>query len=278
MTSSTTKERRFHVNKEDSKMLKKVFWRTMTLSSTYNYERMQGLGYVYSMIPVIDRYYDKKEEKIEAYKRHFELFNTTPTMGGFITGLSTSMEKEASLDPKFAKESINAVKVSLMGPFAGIGDSIFWGSLRIISLGVGISLASQGSILGLLLHLLIFNVPAFLVRYYGVFAGYGMGSSFLKTASQNGMLGQITKGAAMVGLMTVGAMACTMVSFSTPLVLNIEGSELIVQDLLNSIFPNILPLLLTFACFKLLNKNVKAIWIMLGLMVFGVIGKVIGIF
>lgn len=274
-----TKTNRFQVNdNEDRKMLNKVFWRTMTLSSTYNYERMQGLGYLYSMIPVIDRYYEKKEDKIAAYKRHFELFNTTPTMGSFITGLSTSMEKEAVADPSFNKDSINAVKVSLMGPFAGIGDSIFWGSLRIISLGVGIALAKQGSFLGALLHLIIFNIPAFMVRYYGVFAGYNMGSRFIKSASENGMLGQITKAASIVGLMTVGAMTCSMISFTTPLVIDIQGTELVVQDLLNNIFPNLLPLLLTFGCFKLLNKNVKAIWIMLGLMVFGVLGKVIGIF
>lgn len=273
-----TSTKRFQVSKEEDKMLKKVFWRTMTLSSTYNYERMQGLGYVYSMIPVIDRYYKNHEDKVAAYKRHFELFNTTPTMGGFITGLSASMEKEAASDPSFETNSINAVKLSLMGPFAGIGDSVFWGSLRIISLGIGVALAAQGSLIGILLHLLVFNVPAFFIRYYGVYAGYGMGSNFIKTASENGMLGQITKGAAIVGLMTVGAMTCSMVKLTTPLVLNIEGSELVVQDIFNSIFPNILPLLLTFASVKLLNKGVKPMWLMLGFMVLGVVGKVIGIF
>lgn len=265
-------------NAEDKKMLRKVFWRTMTLSSTYNYERMQALGYVYTMIPVINRYYKTDEEKIDAYKRHYELFNTTPTMGGFITGLTTSMEKEASEDPNFDKKSISAVKLSLMGPFAGIGDSIFQGSLSIIALGIGIALAQKGSILGAIVHLLLYNILARLVRYYGVFAGYNMGATFLKTASENGMLGKITKGAGMVGLMTVGAMTCSMISFSIPAVAKIEGSELVVQDMLDQIFPNLLPLLLIFVCYKLLKKNVKPIWIMLGMMVVGVIGKVIGIF
>lgn len=269
---------KLQIDKDDDIMLKKVFWRTMTISSSYNYERMQGLGYVYSMIPVIDRYYEKQEDKIAAYKRHFELFNTTPTMGGFITGLSASMEKEAAADPGFDKNSINAVKLSLMGPFAGIGDSIFWGSLRIISLGVGIALAAQGSLIGILLHLLIFNIPSFFIRYYGVYAGYGMGSNFIKKASENGMLGQITKAAAVVGLMTVGAMTCSMVRLTTPLILNIEGSELVVQDIFNSIFPNILPLLLTFGTMKLLSRGVKPMWLMVGFMVLGVAGKMIGIF
>lgn len=269
----------FKVNDpQDKKMLKKVFWRTMTLSSTYNYERMQALGYLYTMIPVIDRYNEKKEDRIEGYKRHYELFNTTPTMGGFITGLSTSMEKEAAEDQNFDKSSINAVKLSLMGPFAGIGDSIFQGSLRIISLGIGVALAAQGSILGVILHLLLYNVLAHLLRYYGVFAGYNMGTSFLKSASENGVLGKLTKGAGIVGLMTVGAMTCSMVSFNIPAVAKIQGSELVVQDMLDQIFPNMLPLLLTFVCYKLLKKNVKPIWIMLGMMVVGVLGKVIGIF
>jgi len=270
--------KRFQVTKDEDKMLKKVFWRTMTLSSTYNYERMQGLGYVYSMIPVIDEYYDNEEDKIEAYKRHYEIFNTTPTMGGFITGLSTSMEKEASADKKFDKNSINAVKLSLMGPFAGIGDSIFWGTLRIISLGIGISLAMQGSILGLILHLLVYNIPSFFVRYYGVYAGFGLGSNFIKKASESGTLGQITKGAQIVGLMTVGAMTCSMISFDLSMVLNIQGTELVLQEVFDSIFPNLLPLLLTFTSYRLLNKGVKPIVLMIALMVIGVLGKMIGLF
>lgn len=265
-------------DKEDKKMLKKVFWRTLSLSASYNYERMQGLGYVYSMIPVIKRYYKDDKDRIEAYKRHFELFNTTPTVAGFITGLSTSMEKEAAEDPGFDKASINAVKVSLMGPFAGIGDSIFQGSLRIITLGIGISLALEGNFLGVILHLLLYNVIAHLVRYYGVFTGYNMGSVFVKQASENGLLGQVTKGAGIVGLMTVGAMICSTVSVDLAAKWNIQGSELVLQDMLDSIFPNLLPLLLVFVCYKLLNKNVKAIWLMLGMMVLGVLGKVIGLF
>lgn len=269
---------RLNISKEDNKMLKSVFWRTMTLSSTYNYEKMQALGYIYAMIPVIKRQYPKKEDQIEALQRHNEIFNTTPTMGSLITGLSASMEVEASQNPEFDKTSINALKVSLMGPFAGIGDSLFWGSLRIISLGIGISLAMAGNPLGILLHLLIYNLPAHLIRYYGVFFGYSMGAGFIKKATENGMMGYITKAASIVGLMTVGAMCCTMVNFQIPLVLNIQGSELSIQSILDSILPNLLPLLLTFGCFRAIKKNAKPIVIMLVFMVIGVIGKAAGIF
>ncbi|HWS43853.1 MAG TPA: PTS system mannose/fructose/sorbose family transporter subunit IID [Pseudoflavonifractor sp.] len=276
MTNETVKKN--GLSREDDKMLKSVYRRTLTLSATYNYERMQGLGYVYAMIPVINRFYKTKEERAAGYKRHFEIFNTTPSVAGFITGLSASMEKEAAQDASFDKSSINAVKVSLMGPFAGIGDTIFWAALRIITLGIGISLCMAGNFLGVIVHLLLFNVLAHITRYYGVYWGYGMGSSFIAKAVQNGTLGFITKAAGVVGLMTVGAMCCSMVSFNIAWAPTIQGSQIVVQDILNSIFPNLLPLGLTFGCFTLLNKGVKPIWIMLGMMAVGVLGKVAGIF
>jgi PTS system mannose-specific IID component/fructoselysine and glucoselysine-specific PTS system IID component len=269
---------KFNLSDDEDKMLKSVYRRTLTLSATYNYERMQGLGYVFAMIPVINRFYLTKEQRIAAYKRHFELFNTTPTMGGFITGLSSAMEKEASKDPDFDTTTINAVKVSLMGPFAGIGDTIFWAALRIISLGIGISLCLNGNPLGILLHLLIYNVIAHIPRYYGVYYGFGLGSNFIQRAIKEGTLGFLTKAAGIVGLITVGAMTCQMVGVNIAWVPDIQGSPLNIQEILDSIFPYLLPLLLTFGCFKFVSKGVKPIWLMLGLMVIGVIGKSVGIF
>ena len=267
-----------NLSKEEDKMLKSVFARTLTLSSTYQYERMQGLGYLFAMIPVIKHFYKEKDDQVTAYKRHFELFNTTPSMGGFITGLSAAMERENSLDENFDERSINAVKVSLMGPFAGIGDTLFLAVLRIISLGVGIALCAQGNFFGVILHLLIYNVVAHFVRYYGVYWGYGLGKNFIKSAVDSGVLGHLTKGAGIVGLVTVGAMVCNMVRFKIAWVPNIQGSEIVIQDLLDTVFPFMLPLGLTFLCFVLLSKGVKPIWLMLGMMVVGVLGKVIGLF
>ncbi len=263
---------------EDKAMLNKVFWRTMTLSSTYNYERMQGLGYLYTMIPVINRYYTDEEARKDAYLRHFKIFNTTPTMAGFITGLTASMEKEAAELKDFDTTAINAVKVSLMGPLAGIGDSIFWGSLRIVSLGVGISLCAAGNPLGILLHLLIFNIPATFIRYYGVRFGFNMGSSLLQTASETGIIGKITKAAQIVGLMTVGAMTVTMVKLPIGLVMNFEGSEVVVQKILDQIFPSLLPILFTFICFKAVDKGIKPATLLVLAIILAVAGKFIGLF
>ncbi len=263
---------------EDKKMCTSMFWRTMTLSATYNYETMQALGFMYAMMPAINRFYKTDEDRKAALKRHNEIFNTTPTMGGIITGLAASMEKEAATDSNFDTSSISALKVSLMGPFAGIGDSVFWGSLRIISLGIGISLAMNGSILGMIIHLLIFNVPAHIIRYYGVFKGFELGGNFMKTASESGLMGKITKAASIVGLMTVGAMSVSMVSFNLGLVLNISGSPFVLQELFDAIFPNLLPLLLTFGCYKAIKKGTNPALIMFVMLVFGVVGMYAGLF
>lgn len=273
----TNLAKKYNITPDESKLITKTCWRSLSLSASYTFERMQALGYLYTMIPAINKYYDKKEDRIEAYKRHFELFNTTPTVGTFITGLTASMEKEAAQDKDFDTSSINALKVALMGPFAGIGDSIFWGSLRIISLGIGISIAQTGSVLGAIVHLVLFNVIASLVRYYGEVLGFGLGSDFLKKAASSGVMNFVTKAAGIVGLMTVGAMTCTMVNFQIPFVLNISGAELSIQSFFDGIFPNVLPLLLVFGCFGLVKKGISATWLIFGVMIIGIAGRFFGI-
>lgn len=265
--------------KEDRKMLRQIYRRSLTLSATFNYERMQGLGFLYAMIPAIKRFWRKSEDRSKAYRRHFELFNTTPNMSSFIIGLSASMEKEASRNPDFNVNGINAAKSGLMGPFAGIGDSLYWRALRVITLGIGSSLAVTGNILGAVLHLLLFNFIAHFTRYYGGFVGFEAGPGFLRSAVKNGVVGQIAKTAAIVGIMTVGAMTCTEVKFSIPLVVNLQGAELSVQkDVFDTVLPGLLPLLLTFGCYRYLSKGLKPIWLMLILTAVGILGTAAGIF
>ena len=263
---------------EDKKMCTSIFWRTMTLSSSWNYETQQALGFTYSMIPAIKRFYKNPEDQKKALARHNELFNTTPTMGGIITGLAASMEKEASENPDFDTRSISAIKLALMGPFAGVGDSIFWGTLRVISLGVGISLAATGNIIGAIAHLLIYNIPAHLLRYYGVFKSYELGQGFMQKISESGLFATITKACGIVGMMTVGAMACTMTNFSLSKPFTIQGTSFVLQDLFDALCPNVLPLLLTYFCYRQIKKGTNPAVLMVLLLVFGIVGKFVGLF
>ncbi|CUX50883.1 Mannose permease IID component [Clostridium sp. C105KSO15] len=258
--------------------MRKTFWRSFPLQGCFNYERMQNVGFCYSMIPVLKRLYPEKEEAREALKRHLSFFNTTPQVVSFITGACVALEEENKKSKEgFDIESITALKAALMGPIAGIGDSFFWGTFRIIAAGVGCGLASKGSLLGAVLFLLIFNIPHYLVRYYGLKLGYKSGITFIETAQSSGMIQILTNCAKIIGLCVVGAMIASMVAFSTPLVLTMGETSVEIQGVFDQILPKVLPLLLTFGIYGLLKKGYKTVTVMLGIIIAGIACAFFGI-
>lgn len=156
---------KFNLTEEENKMCRQIAMRSCTMSAPYCWEKMQALAFLYTMIPVNQQVLSGKRRPDRRLQAAWELFNTTPSVSGFITGLAASMEKQGAEDPNFDKSSISAVKSSLMGPFAGIGDSIFQSTLRVIAMGIGLSFAVNGSILGPIIFLLVYNIPATFVRY-----------------------------------------------------------------------------------------------------------------
>lgn len=262
---------------DEKKLVNELFWHSFLLENCYNYERQQALGFAIAMWPAIKRYYHTKEDQGEALVRHMAIFNTTPHLVSSISGIATVMEKEASENPDFDKSIINNVKVGLMGPFAGIGDSFFWGTLRIIASGIGISLAQQGSFLGAILFLLIFNVPHVLIRYYGTLFGYKSGTSLMNNAKDSGVLQMLSKGATIVGLMVIGGMSASMVAMKTPFSIMIGETAFNIQDYLDQIFPLLLPLLYTLTMFGLLKKGCKPTTILLITIFVGIVGVWLGI-
>lgn len=265
------------INAEDKKLTRQLFWRSFALEGSFNFEKMQALGFAWAMFPVIKKFHKTKEEQVEALKRHTAFFNITPYIVTFLLGLAASMEKEYAENKDMDPSLINAIKVSLMGPLSGIGDSFFWGTFRVIASGVGISLAQQGNVLGPILFLLIFNIPHFLVRYLCASWGYSLGSKFIQTSYENGLINHMTKIATVVGLTTVGAMIATMVSFSVGFKTKIGEMDFILQDIFDQIMPNILPLALTLIIFWLIKKGVKPNYVIIGVFAFGLIGTFIGI-
>ena len=265
------------LSQEEKKLVKELFWHSFLLENCYNYERQQALGFAIGMWPAIKRFYQTKKQRSEALVRHMAIFNTTPHLVGIITGIVSAMEKEASNNPNFDKSMINNVKVGLMGPLAGIGDSFFWGTLRIIASGIGISLAKQGSFLGAILFLLIFNVPHILLRYYGTLFGYKSGASLMNNAKDSGMLQMLSKGATIVGLIVIGGMSADMVAMSTPFAITIGETAFEIQTYIDQIFPLLLPLLYTLAMFGLLKKGYKSTTILLITIAISIVGVWIGI-
>ena len=207
--------------KMEKKEFMSGFWRSCCLQGCFNYERQQGLGFGYAMIPHLRRIYkDDPEGFKEAMKRHLVFYNITPQCTTFVQGIAVAMEEEAASNPDFDASSINAIKTALMGPLSGIGDTFFWGTFRIIGSGIGISLAMQRNLLGPVLFLIIYNIPNFLVRYYGVQFGYKLGAGSIDTLVSGGLMNRATKAASVMGLTVIGGMIASMVSIKIALVAN----------------------------------------------------------
>lgn len=171
-------------------------------------------------------------------------------------GLVASMEKKNSEQKDFDASSINAVKSSLMGPLAGIGDSIFWGVLRVIAAGIAVGLGASGNVLAPIVFLLLFNIPSILVKYYGTFLGYKLGSEYIQKVYASGLMNILTKAASIVGLIMVGGMTASMVTFNSTYELTMKGESVLnLQNMLDQIFIGIVPLGLTLLCYYLLKRK-----------------------
>ncbi|MBI1769556.1 MAG: PTS system mannose/fructose/sorbose family transporter subunit IID [Bacteroidetes bacterium] len=258
--------------------IRSIFFRSLTLEANFNFETCQNTGFAFSMIPVVKKIYKTKESIALALKRHLQFFNTSPYGSTLILGISAAMEEQNSRSKDFDAQSINGVKLGLMGPLAGIFDSLFWGTLKVIAAGVGTSLALKGNIAGPLLFILIFNVPHLLLRYQLTFIGYNQGNRFLQKMANNNVMDRLTSGAAIVGLMVVGAMPALLMSIKTPIEIGTSGSEISLQGILDQIVPGIIPLVLTFLVYLFLKRSVKTTYLLLGLLVLGFIGSVLHVF
>ena len=261
----------------DKKIFRSTFLRSLALGAAFNFERMQAIGFCYAMIPTLRKHYQTEEEMREALTRHVGFFNTSPQFITFVLGAAIAMEEQNAESEDFEPSSINAIKAALMGPLAGIGDAFFWGTFRIIGAGIGTGLAINGNFLGVIIYILIYNVPHYLLRYYGLKVSYSGGMSFIQKAYQDGIFEKLTAAAKTMGVFVVGAMIASMVRLSTPLVVDFNGAEVVIQQMFDDILPAILPLGLTFLVYWLIKKGLKMTTVMLGMILLSILGVVIGI-
>ena len=262
--------------------LKSVFIRSNFHQGSWNFERMQALGYCFAMIPVIKRLYTGEERK-EALKRHLEFFNTQPFVTAPILGVTAAMEEQKANGAEIDAGAINGVKVGLMGPLAGVGDPVFWGTLRPVVAALGASIALSGSVLGPILFFVLFNAVRLGIRWWGVSYGYSKGTTIVGDMA-GGKLQKLTEGASILGLFVMGALVNRWTSINVPLVVSTitaqDGTTTVttVQNILDQLLPGLLPLLFTFICMKLLKNKVNAVWIIFGIFILGIIGYSLGIF
>ncbi|MDK2981652.1 MAG: mannose system component [Chloroflexota bacterium] len=260
------------------------WWRWLLFShSNYNWERMQGVGFAHSMTPIIAKLYTKKEDISAALKRHLVFFNTQPDVGGVIHGIVIAMEEERSLGADITDDAINAVKVGLMGPLAGVGDTLQQGIVLPILLAIGMNIATgghvgeatRGNILGPLFYFI--TVAAFVWGFgWWIYkTGYFKGRDAVTSILKSGTLDRLMTGAMVLGNFVIGALTVSFVSLHTPLAFTIGGTSFVLQDILNMFMPNLLPLVLTMVVWWLVaKKEANVTKVMVAIIVIGILASI----
>ena len=289
----------------------KVWWRSTFLQGSWNYERMQNLGWAYALIPAIKKLYTSKEDRAAALERHLEFFNTHPYVAAPIIGVTLALEEERANGAEIDDTAIQGVKIGMMGPLAGVGDPVFWFTVRPILGALGASLAMAGNIVGPLLFFFGWNIIRMAFLWYTQELGYKAGSEITKDLS-SGIIQKITKGASILGMFILAVLVERWVSIRFTVNLpstklsegayiefpkgNVTGTELqgilgkvadglslspektnTLQGQLNSLIPGLMGLALTFLCMWLLKKKVSPITIIIGLFIVGIAARFFGI-
>jgi PTS system mannose-specific IID component len=244
----------------------------------YNYERLQALGTTNAMVPIVRRLYDKKEDQVRELKKYMVFFNTEPSwMGTVIHGVAASMEEQRANGADIDAEDINAVRTGLMGPLAGIGDTVSQGIAYPILAGICCSLALAGNLAGPIIFEIAYKVIMLTMGYTMYMLGYRQGKSAILKIIGTGTLNKITEIFSIVGLMVVGNMAATRVTIETPIAFTVGEVAINFQEILNSLLPGALPLLATMLVWWLLNKKINPTYIIAIIFVVGFIASLIGI-
>lgn len=278
MTEIKNENKKLKLTKGD---LTSMFIRSNFHQGSWNFERMQALGYCFAMVPVIKRLYKGKDRE-DALKRHLEFFNTQPFVTAPILGVTAAMEEEKANGKDIDDGAINGIKIGLMGPLAGVGDPIFWGTLRPVVAALGASLALTGSIAGPILFFVLFNAVRLAIRYYGVKYGYSQGVSLVDDFGGN-KLQKLTEGASILGLFVMGALVNQWTHINIGMEIarytRQDGTEVVttIQSVLDSLLPGLPALCLTFLTMYLLRKKVSPLLIILIFFVVGIVGYVTGI-
>ena len=260
--------------------LRRMYWRSTFLLGSFNFERMQAMGFCLTLMPAIRKFYpNDKTQQAAALKRHLEFYNTHPWISSVVFGVTAAMEEQRSKGEDIGDDTITNVKVGLMGPLAGVGDPIFWGTARPVLAALGASLALNGSIVGPLLFFVGINLLRVLTRWYGLKFGYERGTEMV-TEVGGGQLKKITQMAAIMGLFVMGALVSKWTTIKFPTVVSKVAdpdTQIVkvttVQSILDQLLPGLAALGLTFLCMWLLNKKVNALWIILGMFAVGILGR-----
>lgn len=276
--AATAMELPEYTKKLSKKTLVKTWLWTTSTEACYNYERLQALGAANLMLTPIRELYDTNEERVKELKKYMVFYNSEVfTVGPIINGIACSMEEAHANGENITEKDINAVRTGLMGPVAGIGDTVMQGILFPILFGIGCSMALDGSYLGPILSFAIFEILIFGCGYFMFMTGYKQGKTSLLKILKNGTIDRIINSFSIVGLMVVGSMAATRVTVNTPLAIKIGEGTTTIQSVLDSLAPGLIPLGITLLVWWMLKKKINTVWIIIAIFLVGIAGYYSGI-
>ncbi len=256
----------------DNKTLNKMVWRSCQLQAAFNYERMQSAGWLWSMLPGLQKIHTNKEDLATSMTHNMDFLNTHPFAVTFVMGMVLSMEQQ-----KVDIQTIRSVRVSTAAPLGGIGDALFWMTLIPIIAGMTANMAIEGSLLGPILYFVIAFGCEMALRYGLMYWSYNMGTKAVTMMTAYAK--EITHAASVLGVFVIGALISNM-GAGAKLGVSIPNGEnpIVVQDYLNKVLPCLIPLLFTLMCYVLIKKKgftpVKLIGLFL---VIGIVGAIFGI-
>ena len=262
--------------------LMRAFWRYVFLFQCgWNYERMQSVGYAYAMLPILKKTRPDPEGFKEAFITNLNFFNTNPVVGApLIIGAHIALEEAGA-----SLETTEGLKIGLMGPLAGVGDTLLWALYNSIIFSIGSVMALNGQVLGPIFVILMVLFPYLAVRYWQFTWAYKQGANIV-TQLGGGVIARVTEFATIVGLIVVGGFIPSIVRLTTSLewtnVVTVRGEEVTqtvnIQQQLDAILPYMLPVLVTALAYWLLKRGKSPIFVLVVLLLIGFIGGALGIF
>ena len=252
----------------DKKTLNKMVWLSCFLQASFNYERMQACGWLWGMLPGLQKIHTNKEDLQASMAHNLDFLNTHPFLVTFVMGIVLSLEQN-----KADTATIRSVRISAAGPLGGIGDALFWLTLVPITAGLTANMAMEGQIIGAVLFLIIFNAVQFAVRFGLMYWSYGLGTKAVTLLTSSAK--EFTRAASILGIFVVGGLIANYGGTSLRIV--VGDPAINIQGLLDGVLPKLIPLLITLGIYVLIKKGWTPVKCIILILVVGILGCAFGI-
>ena len=252
----------------DKKTLNKMVWLSCFLQASFNYERMQACGWLWGMLPGLQKIHTNKEDLKASMAHNLDFLNTHPFLVTFVMGIVLSLEQN-----KADAATIRSVRISAAGPLGGIGDALFWLTLVPITAGLTANMAMEGQIIGAVLFLIIFNAVQFAVRFGLMYWSYGLGTKAVTLLTSSAK--EFTRAASILGIFVVGGLIANYGGTSLRIV--VGDPAINIQGLLDGVLPKLIPLLITLGIYVLIKKGWTPVKCIILILVVGILGCAFGI-